>query len=157
MTLIIHLHQPHYRDCNTCYTIPVQQHLSQALPNLLSYARWVQLMPATLIPLYAYLNSCYDQCSTSAYIDATNIQVCHHKRIKRNRVFAHVASVGQRTMGGCYGFKLHVIVNDRGGVLGVKFMPAHADDRAPVASMVRTLTGSLFGDTGYMSQQLSHQ
>jgi hypothetical protein len=106
-------------------------------------------MPSTLIPSCAYLNSRYDQCSDMAYIDATNIQVSHHKRIKRNRVFAHVAPVGQRTMGGCYGFKF--------GVLGVKFMPAHADDLAPVASMVRTLTGPLFGDTGYMSQQLSHQ
>jgi hypothetical protein len=94
-------------------TTLVQQHLSQALPNLLSHARWVQLMPATLIPSCAYLNSRYDQCPGSAYIDATNIQVCHHKRLKRNRVFAHMAPVGQRIMGGCYGFKLHVVVNDR--------------------------------------------
>jgi hypothetical protein len=62
MTIIIHFHQSHYHDCNTFYTILVQQCLSKALPNLLSYARWVQLIPSTLIPLCTYLNSRYDQC-----------------------------------------------------------------------------------------------
>ena len=56
-----------------------------------------------------------------------------------------------------YGFKLHVLVNARGGLLGVKFTPANEDDRPPVATMVSTLTGKLFGDKGYISEQLSHQ
>ena len=60
-------------------------------------------------------------------------------------------------MGWFYGFKLHVVVNDRSGLLGVKFTPANQDDRTPVASLVTQLTGKLFGDKGYISQQLSHQ
>ena len=109
------------------------------------------------MPLCAYLNSRYDQCSGMSYIDATKIQVCHHKRIKSNRVFADAATVGKSTIGWFYGFKLHVVVNDRGGLLGVKFTPANQDDRTPVASRVTQLTGQLFGDKGYIFQQLSHQ
>jgi hypothetical protein len=135
----------------------VQPHLSQALPNLLSYASLDAVDAVHIDSMVHLLNSRYDQCSVSAYIDATNIQVYHHKRLKRNRVIAHVVPVEQSTMGGCYRFKLHLVVNDHGGVLGMKFTPAHADDQASVVSIVSTLTGPLFGDTGYMSQQLSHQ
>jgi hypothetical protein len=92
-----------------------------------------------------------------SYIDATKIQVCHHKRIKSNRVFTDAATVGKSTMGWFYGFKLHMVVNDRGGLLGVKFTPANQDDRTLVASRVTQLTGQLFSDKGYISQQLSHQ
>ena len=49
-------------------------------------------------------------------------------------------------MGWFYGFKLHRVVNGRGGLLGVKFTPANEDDRAPGAAMVSALTGQLFGD-----------
>ena len=39
----------------------------------------------------------------------------------------------------------------------MKFTPANEEDRTPVAPMVRTLTGKLFGDKGTISEQLSHQ
>ena len=157
ITIIIHFHQSHYTDFKAFYIIHVQKYLSREFPNLLSYARFVRLMPSTLMPLCAYLKSRYDQCSGISYIDSTKIQVCHNKRIKRNRVFADAATVGKSTMGWFYGFKLHLVVNDRGGLLGVKFTPANQDDRTPVVSMVSTLTGKLFGDKGYISQQLGHQ
>ena len=39
----------------------------------------------------------------------------------------------------------------------MKFTPANEEDRTPVATMVSTLTGKLFGDKGTISEQLSHQ
>ena len=157
ITIIIHFHQSHYTDFKAFYIIHVQKYLRREFPKQLSYGRFVRLMPSTLMPLCAYLKSRYDPCSGIAYIDSTTIQVCHNKRIKSNRVFADIATVGKSTMGWFYGFKLHWVVNDRGGLLGVKFTPANQDDRTPVAAIVRTLTGKLFGDKGYISQQLSHQ
>ncbi len=142
ITIIIHFHQSHYTDFKAFYTIHVQKYLSREFPNLLSYARFVRLMPSTLMPLCAYLKSRYDQCSGISYIDSTKIQVCHNKRIKRNRVFADAATVGKSTMGWFYGFKLHLVVNDRGGLLGVKFTPANQDDRTPIVLMVSTLQAS---------------
>jgi hypothetical protein len=65
-----------------------------------------------------------------------------------------VAAVGKSTMGWFYGFKLHWVANDRGGLLGVKFTSANKDDRAQVPAMVDTLTGKSCGDKGYLSPQL---
>ena len=157
ITIIIHFHPSHYTDFKAFYIIHVQKHLRREFPEFLSDTRFVRLIPSTLVPLCAYLKSRYDQCSGMAYIDSTKIQVCHNKRIKRNRVFADVATVGKSTMGWFYGFKLHLVVTDRRGLLGVKFTPANEDDQTPVATMVRTLTGKLFGDKGTISEQLSHQ
>ena len=45
MTIIIHFHESHYRDFKAFYTAHVQQHLNKAFPDLLSYARFVRLIP----------------------------------------------------------------------------------------------------------------
>ncbi len=38
-----------------------------------------------------------------------------------------------------YGFKLHPIINDQGGIISVKLMTDHVDDRKPVLEMVDEL------------------
>jgi hypothetical protein len=57
-------------------------------------------------------------------------------------------------IGGFYGFKLHIIVNDCGELLAVKLTPGNVDDRQPVPEMTQGLFGKLFGDKGYISQKL---
>ena len=47
-------------------------------------------------------------------MDSTKIAVCHNKRIKSNKVFKGMAEIGKGTMGWFYGFKLHLVCNDRG-------------------------------------------
>ena len=44
-------------------------------------------------------------------------RVCHNKRITRNKVFRDYAERGKSTMGWCFGFKLHLICNERGELL----------------------------------------
>lgn len=157
MTILIHFHQSHYRDFKAFYNTHVRRHLHKEFPNLLSYSRFVHLIPGVLLPLCVYLKSRYDQSTGISYIDSTKIQVCHHKRIRKNRVFQGVAAIGKSTMGWFYGFKLHLVVNDRGGILGVKFTQANVDDRVPVPKLTEALTGKLFGDKGYISKNLGHQ
>jgi len=41
--------------------------------------------------------------------------------------------------------------------VGVKVTPGNTDDREPVPEMAQELTGSLFGDKGYISQKLFEQ
>jgi transposase len=60
-------------------------------------------------------------------------------------------------MGWFYGFKLHLVINEQGEVLGLSLSPANTDDRRPVARLVRQLWGKLFGDRGYISQELFEQ
>lgn len=57
-------------------------------------------------------------------------------------------------MGWFYGFKLHLIVNERGEFLSVKLTEGNVDDRKPLPDMCQTLMGKLFGDKGYISQSL---
>ena len=57
-------------------------------------------------------------------------------------------------MGGFYGFKLHLVVNDRGELLAFQITPGNIDDRRPVEKLTRGLTGRLIENRGYISQQL---
>ncbi|MDR2388980.1 MAG: transposase [Tannerellaceae bacterium] len=41
--------------------------------------------------------------------------------MKRNRVFKDIATVGKSTMGWFYGFKLHLVVNDRASLCELLF------------------------------------
>lgn len=60
-------------------------------------------------------------------------------------------------MGWFYGFKLHLIVDDRGGILAFYLSPGNVHDRQPVPRLARNLWGKLFGDKGYISQPLFEQ
>lgn len=57
-------------------------------------------------------------------------------------------------MGWFFGFKLHLVINDRGELLNVLLTPGNVDDRKPVPKLVRKLFGKVIGDKGYISQPL---
>ena len=155
MTILIHFHQSHYRTFKAYYTEHVQVHLTQEFPHLVSYTRFVALIPAVLFPLLAYLQSRYGPCTGISFIDSTSLHVCDPKRIKQHRVFATDAKRGKTSMGWFFGFKLHLAVNDRGDLLACCLTPGNVDDRTPVPVMVKQLRGKLFGDRGYVSAPLT--
>ena len=155
MTLLIHFHQSHYRTFKAYYTEHVQVHLSKEFPHLVSYQRFVALIPQMMLPLLAYLQSRYGACTGISFIDATTLAVCDPKRISQHRVFAADARRGKTSMGWFFGFKLHLAVNDRGELLACCLTPGNVDDRTPVPQMVKKLRGKLFGDRGYISAPLT--
>jgi hypothetical protein len=157
MTIMIYFHQMRYRDFKTYYTQFVQVYLRTEFPKLVSYTRFVELIPSVLVPLCAYLQSCYGECTGISFIDSTPVTVCHNRRIGRHRVFAQVAQRGKNSVGWFYGFKLHLIVNDRGEFLACRLTPGNVDDRRPVPHLIARLWGKLFGDKGYLSQPLTQQ
>lgn len=65
-------------------------------------------------------------------------------------MFAGLAERGKTSTGWFYGFKLHLVVNDRGELLSFCFTPGNVDDRKPVPRLVKMLFGKLFGDKGYL-------
>lgn len=157
MTILIYFHQMRYRDFKTYYTQFVQVYLPAEFPHLVSYHRFVELMPSLLVPLCAYLQSCYGQCSGVSFIDSTPLAVCHNRRIPRHRVFRGVAQRGKNSMDWFFGFKLHVVVNEAGELLACRLTAGNIDDRVPVPQLTRWLWGKLFGDKGYLSQPLTKQ
>lgn len=60
-------------------------------------------------------------------------------------------------MGWFYGFKLHLVINDKGEIICFQITPANTDDREPLKNrrFLKAVFGKLFGDKGYISKQLS--
>lgn len=157
ITIVILFQQSGYRTFKAFYTQYVQVQLRAEFPHLVSYNRFIELLPRILIPLTVYLHTQCGQCSGISFIDSTALAVCHPARIHQHRVFRVDARRGKTSVGWFYGFKLHVVVNDRGELLAFCLTPGNVDDRRPVPHLARRLFGKLFGDKGYISAALAEQ
>ena len=91
-----------------------------------------------------------------AFIDSTRIPVCGNKREYSNRVFKGYAHKGKSMMGWYYGFKLHLLCNERGELLNFALTKTNMDDRNPevFSNLTKDLLGKLYADKGYISQSL---
>jgi hypothetical protein len=154
MTIIVLFHSSGYRNFKTFYTQHVLKHMAGAFPRLVSYNRFVELMPSALVPLCGYLQTRKGECSGISFIDSTSLKVCHNRRIHSHKVFAGCARRGKTSVDWFFGFKLHLVVNDCGELLSLRLTPGNTDDRRPVPELVKGLFGKLFGDKGYISQPL---
>jgi hypothetical protein len=157
MTILIHFHQSCYRNFKSYYTRHVQKYLGREFPGLVSYQRFVELMPRALVALAFYLRRSFGRCTGISFIDSTPLAVCRNQRIKRHKVFAGLAARGKTSMGWFFGFKLHLVVNDQGELLGCYLTAGNIDDRKPVPHLAKELFGKLIGDKGYISQKLTAQ
>ena len=157
MTIIIYFHQSRYRNFKSYYIEHVCQHLRAEFPNLVTYERFVALMPSAFGPLSAYLKSLYGKCSGVSFIDSTALAVCDNHRIHSHKVFESVAERGKGSMGWFYGLKLHLVINDRGEILSCQVTPGNTDDRKPAPALCKDLFGKLIADRGYISQALFEQ
>ena len=155
MTLYIHFHQSHYRDFKNYYIHHVQKYLHPLFPKLVCYHRFVALVKSHIIPLCVLLQSIAGEKTGIYFIDSMLIRACHIKREKQNKVFKGLAKKGKSTIGWFYGFKLHLIVNDKGDLIAFKLTAGNVDDREPVLDLTQELMGKLIGDKGYISQKLS--
>lgn len=155
MTILVLFHSSGYRDFKTFYMQYVQPHYAGAFPRLTSYNRFVELQRDALIPLWCYLHTRFGDCTGISFVDATTLAVCHNLRIPQHKVFTDCARRGKSSRGWFYGFKLHLVINDCGELLGAYLTPGNVDDRVPVPRMVEELWGKLFGDRGSISQALT--
>ena len=155
LTIAIAFHLEGYRNFKTFYTNKVAVHWRSAFPKLVSYQRFVSGLPSLVLPLCAYLKSCFGQCSGIGFIDATCIKVCHNRRIRQHKVFKDSAARGKTSVDWFYGFKLHLVVNERGELLNMTLTPGNTDDRKPVKELLQGLFGKIFADRGYVSKKLA--
>ena len=105
------------------------------------YEHFVALQKSAFVPLVFFLVS---HLGTGLYyIDSTALPVCDNHR--RHKVFADLAQRGK--MGWFFGFKLHLVFNNRNEIVALKLTPGN--DTTP--ALTRDLIGKLFGDKGYLS------
>lgn len=154
MTILIAFHHSGYRNFKTFYLSYVVPFLKDAFPNLVSYNRFVEFIPSVLVPLLAYLRSCFGSCSGISFLDSTALAVCDNHRIHSHKVFSGSAKRGKTTTGWFFGFKLHLVVNDQGEILNATLTAGNIDDRKPVPDLLTTLFGKVFADKGYVSKPL---
>jgi transposase len=145
------------RNFKTYYQEKVQTQWAVDFPGLVSYQRFIEWVPSTLVPMCAYLRSCFGKCSGISFMDSTSLKVCHNRRIPQHKVFEDLAARGKTSVDWFFGFKLHLVVNDRGELLNIILTPGNTDDRTPVPKLLQQLFGKVFADKGYVSQKLAKQ
>ena len=92
MTILIGFHQSCYRNFKTYYQEKVQSEWTNEFPELVSYQRFIEWVPSTLVSMCAYLRSCFGKCSGISFMDSTSLKVCHNRRIRQHKVFEDLAA-----------------------------------------------------------------
>lgn len=157
ITILIAFHLGNYRNLKHFYLFYVKVHLQKEFPKTVSYNRFVELQQKAMLPLVMLLKlTKLGECSGISFVDSTPIRVCKNKRIFNHKVFEGLAKRGKSTMGFFYGFKLHIVVNEIGELLGFTITPGNIDDRAPLkdGDFLDKVYGKLFADKGYVGQEL---
>jgi len=127
-------------------------------PKTVSYNRSTELMKSASLPMTIFSKTCcLGNFTGMSFIDSTPIRVSKNKRIKCNKVFKDTAIVGKSTMGYFFGFKLYLVVNDKGEIINFIITQGNVDDREPLKNerFNERIKGKLFDDKGYVSAQLT--
>jgi hypothetical protein len=154
MCIIMLFHLSGFRCFKHFYLFYVECHMQSDFPQTVSYNRFVELSQGVILPMAIFLKTCcLGKCTGISFVDSTPIRVCKNKR---NKVFKGTATVGQSTMGWFYGFKLHIVINDKGEILNFAVSQANVDDRDPLKNeeFLKNVFGKLFADKGYISKKL---
>jgi hypothetical protein len=157
ITIMILFHLGQFRNVKHFYINYVQKHMKSEFPQTVSYNRFVELQQKALMPMAIFLQTyCLGKCTGISFIDSTPLRVCHIKREKQNKVFKNIATKGQCSMGWFFGFKLHLVINDKGEIIDFLFSQGNIDDRYPLKNKTfhDNIFGKLFGDKGYISKDL---
>ena len=152
-------HQSGYRCLKHFYLFHVRKYLNHLFPRTVSYSRFVELLESITLPMAVFAAGQHMQAEGPIYFcDSTPLRVCNNKRIPRHKVFDGLAARGKSTMGYFYGFKLHLICDSRGRLANFCLTPANVDDRTPLKNgLADQLIGRMYGDKGYVSQELFEQ
>jgi hypothetical protein len=158
ITIITAFHNGQFRNFKHFYLNYIKAHCHDLFPNALSYNRFIELSHRCGLVFMLFVHHCcLGKCTGISFVDSTVLRVCHKKRIKRNKVFKNIAEVGKSTMGWFFGFKLHLIINDKGEILSFYLTKGNTDDRniKVMTTMTENIFGKLFGDKGYISKALA--
>ena len=153
-TILLIFQQSPIRNFKAFYLLLLSPHYKSDFPLLPTYERFISLIPRTFGLFVILLHCLFAKSRGISYIDATSLAVCHNKRIFNHKVFKGLAARGKTTKGWFFGFKLHVVINEKAELVRVKLTKGNVDDRVVVPSMTSSLEGLLFGDKGYISEKL---
>ena len=154
MSILIFFHLSGIRCFKWYYQNFVCNYLKGYFPDLVSYNRFVELIPSVWHYLYAYGNAWRQGELTNCYfIDSSKLPVCHNKRIHNHKVFKDIAQRGKTSIGWFFGLKIHLIINQIGQVVAFQITAGNISDKNQnlLLQLAKGLQGKMFGDRGYVS------
>ena len=132
MTILVLFHTMRQRDLKSFYLGYVCNHMRKEFPHRLSYNRFVERQAKVGLHLLLFLQTCaLGKCTGISIIDSTPLKSCNIKRAHSHRTMKGWAAKDKCTMGWFYGFKLHIVINDRGEIIQWTLTPGNVDDREP--------------------------
>ena len=152
--IVILFHLSGFRTFKLFYEYGLKSKYRRCFKELPSYERFVQIKKELFLPLSILMQSLVGEESGLYIADSTTLKVCHNRRINQHKVFKHLAARGKSSMGWFYGFKLHVVINDKGELMAVKITSGNTDDRSVLDKLTDSLKGKIFADKGYISKEL---
>lgn len=159
MIILILFHSGGFRCLKHYYKEYVCKHLTHLFPKRVSYNRFVELEKEVLLPLTIFIKKVLvllGTCMGISSVDSTPLRVCRNQRILIHKTFEGFAERGKCSMGWFFGFKLHLIINDKGEILNFMFTSGNVDDRKPLkqGKFLENIKGKLCADKGYIGQAL---
>ena len=157
MLIIILFHDSNYRCLKHFYQEQVCKHLRHLFPKVVSYNRFVELEREVAVPLALFIKKVLlGKCTGISFVDSTPLRVCRNQRIHIHKTFKGIAQRGKCSMGWFFGFKLHLICNEKGELLNFMITPGDIDDREPLKyeAFMNLIYGKLVGDKGYIGKEL---
>lgn len=157
MTILVLFHLKSYRNLKHFYLFHICKYRRDLFPEVVSYSRFVELQKKVTQALGVFTKIfCLGSCTGISFIDSTVLKACHYKREKQNKVFQGLAKKSAGTMGWFFGFKLHLVCNDKGEIVDFILTPGNVDDRFPLKQQrfVDKIFGKIYGDKGYIGKDL---
>lgn len=126
-------------------------------PKTVSYNRFVERQARVVLHLLLFLQTCaLGKCTGISIIDSTPLVSCHIRRMHMHRTMKGWAAREKCTMGWFYGFKPHLVINDKGEIIQWRLTPGNTDDRDQLkdSRFTEKLFGKILADRGYISHTL---
>ena len=126
------------------------------LKNVPCYDRFIQIIPSLFLPIVIMMHYLSGKHTGIYYADSTHFAVCKNMRISRHKTFEGLAARGHSSIDWFYGFKLHMIINDKSEIIAIKITKGNIDDRKAFEEMVlkKNIKGRCYADKGYISKNL---
>lgn len=156
LTILIYYHHSGYKCFQYYYERVVCVFWKKEFPNLVSYQRFIELIPRAQYHLYMFAQwLAYQEEPTGIYIiDSKKLPVCDNRRIAQNKTFVEIAKRGKYSTGWFYGLKIHLIINYLGGIVRFQITPANVADnnKELLKKLFTNLKGKVVGDKGYLTK-----
>lgn len=155
MAIVVYYHRSGYKTFKDYYTR--SHELKSGFPTIPSYNRFIELQQKIVVPLQMFfqLLIMQNKCTGTSFIDSFPLPVSHIKRASFHKTFKGLARKGKTSTGWFYGFKIHVVINEKGEILDFLISAGNVADNneTVIRSMTKRLHGKAFGDRGYLLKQ----